>query len=488
MDFTKFAGLFLVILNFGIVAGCGGGGSGGMTDSDVRKVDDGLITHLAVTDNVESQTVSLSGAAVKGPLAFARIKLYELDTSEALFYDSTLPIATSETNEAGAIKEFHVPRSARPPYVLVVEGEDSIDLNSGETPVITRMANVVTAEMLSSQAAVYVTPLTTMAFQMAVHGTHPDSSDTTFEHTINNAAKRLTSTLGFGLSSDVDILRDPPLLTEATDTAEEQQDVVQLRAASEAVSGLVYEMANADELSADQMLNRLALDLQSDGTIDNAANGEPIGGIDLTLISSDPAEIYVPNTSVKIKNLTDLLNRERVVINPRLRPLSDDVTLNLRAASLNVDEDNDGILNINEQPVVNQSSNESADSIGEVATNDMGIGAEVTLDSVSQEMPASTSGWDVREEAAANAASMAVDSASSKKMLIPKDNWTLLYVDSEELVGAYRPAINAFDGDPSTFWITEWSDQQTPYPHELQIDLGQAYELHGLRYLYRRWR
>ncbi len=67
--------------------------------------------------------------------------------------------------------------------------------------------------------------------------------------------------------------------------------------------------------------------------------------------------------------------------------------------------------------------------------------------------------------------------------LLPQSDWTVHYVDSEELVGVYRPASYAIDGDPSTFWITEWSDRQTPYPHELQIDLGQTYELHGLRYL-----
>ncbi len=67
--------------------------------------------------------------------------------------------------------------------------------------------------------------------------------------------------------------------------------------------------------------------------------------------------------------------------------------------------------------------------------------------------------------------------------ILPQSGWIVHYVDSEELSGAYRPASNAIDGDPDTFWITEWSNRQTPFPHELQIDLGQTYELYGIYYL-----
>ncbi len=67
--------------------------------------------------------------------------------------------------------------------------------------------------------------------------------------------------------------------------------------------------------------------------------------------------------------------------------------------------------------------------------------------------------------------------------VIPQTYWKLHYVDSQELVGENGAAINAFDGDPLTIWHTEWKLSQPPLPHEIQIDLGNVYLVHGFRYL-----
>jgi len=66
---------------------------------------------------------------------------------------------------------------------------------------------------------------------------------------------------------------------------------------------------------------------------------------------------------------------------------------------------------------------------------------------------------------------------------IDKNNWTLLYTDSEETTGEDGKATNAFDGDPATIWHTEWYYQNTPHPHEIQIDLGQQYNISKVTYL-----
>lgn len=59
---------------------------------------------------------------------------------------------------------------------------------------------------------------------------------------------------------------------------------------------------------------------------------------------------------------------------------------------------------------------------------------------------------------------------------IPKDIWELIYVDSEE-VNYPGLAVMSFDDDPSTIWHTRWSTGTDPYPHEIQIDMGEAYRL-----------
>jgi lysophospholipase L1-like esterase/chitodextrinase len=72
---------------------------------------------------------------------------------------------------------------------------------------------------------------------------------------------------------------------------------------------------------------------------------------------------------------------------------------------------------------------------------------------------------------------------NSSDFLIPQENFSLQYVDSEESEGADGAASNAFDGNVTTIWHTEWSASDPPPPHEIQIDLGSAYEIYGLHYL-----
>ncbi|SNB46128.1 discoidin domain-containing protein [Geobacter sp. DSM 9736] len=66
---------------------------------------------------------------------------------------------------------------------------------------------------------------------------------------------------------------------------------------------------------------------------------------------------------------------------------------------------------------------------------------------------------------------------------VPQTNWRLVYADSQELVGDPGAALNAFDGKNDTFWHTQWMNGNPVPPHEIQIDLGQTYNLDGFSYL-----
>ncbi|GAA1551686.1 glycoside hydrolase family 20 zincin-like fold domain-containing protein [Kribbella lupini] len=59
------------------------------------------------------------------------------------------------------------------------------------------------------------------------------------------------------------------------------------------------------------------------------------------------------------------------------------------------------------------------------------------------------------------------------------------YVDSEETAGEDGRAVNAIDGNPATFWHTEWSARQPQPPHEIQLDLGSAKSVCAVTYLTR---
>jgi hypothetical protein len=67
--------------------------------------------------------------------------------------------------------------------------------------------------------------------------------------------------------------------------------------------------------------------------------------------------------------------------------------------------------------------------------------------------------------------------------LLSQKTWKLIMTDSEETEGSDGKAINAFDGNPSTIWHTQWKNLKPPCPHEIQIDLGATARLNGFIYL-----
>ncbi len=69
-----------------------------------------------------------------------------------------------------------------------------------------------------------------------------------------------------------------------------------------------------------------------------------------------------------------------------------------------------------------------------------------------------------------------------------KAQWEVVYFDSEEPTGegaGNGHAQHAIDGDTTTFWHTQWDAAQPPYPHEIQIDLGDTFDVAGISVLTR---
>lgn len=66
---------------------------------------------------------------------------------------------------------------------------------------------------------------------------------------------------------------------------------------------------------------------------------------------------------------------------------------------------------------------------------------------------------------------------------IPQSKFDVLFVDSEETKGEDGRVENAIDGQPDTFWHTQWYRADPVHPHEIVIDLGGAYIVAGFQYL-----
>ena len=65
---------------------------------------------------------------------------------------------------------------------------------------------------------------------------------------------------------------------------------------------------------------------------------------------------------------------------------------------------------------------------------------------------------------------------------IPISDLSIYQVDSEETVNESAPASRAIDGDPNTFWHTEWGGPDPVGPHFVTIDLGSLRSVGGFIY------
>jgi hypothetical protein len=81
-----------------------------------------------------------------------------------------------------------------------------------------------------------------------------------------------------------------------------------------------------------------------------------------------------------------------------------------------------------------------------------------------------------------NTATVSISIASSIA-LIPSTGWQLVSTSSEETTGEDGRAVNAIDGNPDTFWHSQWSGGGSAAPHEIRIDLGKTESIRGFRYL-----
>ena len=65
-------------------------------------------------------------------------------------------------------------------------------------------------------------------------------------------------------------------------------------------------------------------------------------------------------------------------------------------------------------------------------------------------------------------------------VLLPKKNWKVVSFDSE--APGYEANL-AIDGNPKSFWHTQFDPNEPPFPHELVVDMGSEATLQSFEYL-----
>ncbi len=420
MTEAKTNGLWLAAALAVTLAGCGGGSGGGSSTTEQTQADRSLSSPILVEFN-----------GLKGPLAFAQIKLYPMDTRFSGLYDpSSTPVAETQTDETGRAQAISIPEGLKPPFVVVVDGTRAMDVTTSRTPVIPTLTTIVTARMLVNGAAIYATPLTTLAVTMTATAVEPAGSSDAIAERFEQSAKTVASTFGFGLPKEVDILTTPAVFSSRTGTIDGQQQAAHHRAAIEAFASITFELAQRANEPTDALINELAKDLASDGKLDRSSGGETLDKIDLAVVFQDPARLVIADSTITVQDIGSVMTQESTASILQGTAIEPVAPLTLAPASESADSDGDGVLNIDE-----------------------------TNATVPSTEPVSHHG------------------------LIPQSAWRLVYTNSQETAAENGAAVNAFDGNPATYWHTEWSKSQPIHPHELRIDLGAAYEISALRYL-----
>jgi phospholipase C len=75
------------------------------------------------------------------------------------------------------------------------------------------------------------------------------------------------------------------------------------------------------------------------------------------------------------------------------------------------------------------------------------------------------------------------NAANAKAVTASQVALTVVKVDSEETAGEDGKGANAVDGDPNTFWHTQWQDANPECPHEIIIKLTPPATIQGFTYL-----
>ncbi|MFK4750977.1 thrombospondin type 3 repeat-containing protein [Oceanobacter antarcticus] len=342
---------------------CGGGGSGGDNPEEV-------------------QSVSVTGVAVKGPLAQASVAVYRLDVNASDLKGAL--IAEGQTADTSFIDSLSITPDLAG-QVLLVEFSSSTsttDINTGVTPLIRRFKTVIDADTVLSGGSVYASPLTSLAVSLAQLQADTASpyagngdgiiSAAEFDSALDIAVQQVLSTLGFGWKTSADLLNTPPLVTSEAASDDELQQVLLCRQAIESVTVVANDIATqllAGNATAEQVFDVLALDL-TNGIIDGRSSS---GAIELfssvssddlqAVVEEDVSSKLIPGTNVTVGNVEALLVSETAttLVTQSTTPLSDGtVSSEPEAANAEADIDGDGVAD--SEDAFPQDATETTDS------------------------------------------------------------------------------------------------------------------------------
>jgi len=253
---------------------------------------------------------------------------------------------------------------------LQADGSGATDLNTNTTPAILTMRTLLTSQLLNSGAPIYITPLTTIALEIArqnadsAAGEFNGNNNSQISHAEFEAALPVASALtiaafGFGMDADINLFTTPPLVTDTTTSTDALSKAAQYRTAIEAVSALLVALETdinnniATVPNTDELMLAFA-SVIADGAVDGNSFGQAINAFSdssnlTTLLDSNVATLTVPNTTILIADIEQLLISE--TNDTGFENIDTSALMNGGAAEvtpepidLNPDSDGDGVI------------------------------------------------------------------------------------------------------------------------------------------------
>ncbi len=362
------------ILSLSLMA-CGGGGGG----------DDG--------GGPPPSATTVHGSGVKGPMANALVRVYNVDPGEANGMGDV--IDQGETDAQARFVGIEVPTAHTGPFIVeVVADSDTIDLMTGAAPVITTLRTLVSRQQLSNPF--YPSPLTTMALTLAVE--NADSAQQPYsgngdqlktadeiETAFAVASRQVISTLGFGLPTDTDLNTTPPIIRDPSATAEERRATAAYRAAIEGVVAIAHAIRTQSNdaqpaLSTENVFAAMAMDLV-DGRLDGQKSGQALAELQDSdgyeaNVTADPATLIVPGTSTPITDIESLLvaETEHTGAEADDTTYADEASQSTPAKAKTVpDSDSDGVNDPDDNCTVDANPDQGdmdSDGLGDVCDSD----------------------------------------------------------------------------------------------------------------------
>lgn len=344
----------ILMLGTGLLFGCGGGSGGG---SD--KPDTPTVTPPTVISH------SLKGMAVKGPLQFASVNVYQFSAGANVFKGQLVSQGT--TSGTAEFENIELTEPLEKLYIIEVKKTaETLDLNSNKAPVVDTLYAVVSKQQLESSTPIYATPLTTMAIYAASENLNISSSSDDFMAAIDSANNVLFSVFAKNSTTPFNLMSQAATLTDHND---DLGKVLHHRTLIESVSALLVFAQQQSSATVEQWLAALTKDMM-DGYIDGKQSG-----VDIELFSQYPnmiksfhqldlSDLYVPDTNTKLADIATLIINEKsaLAVTQDSSALSNG-SVNFVAMVVGEDSDNDGVNDYLDQ-CPNSTMNDLVDEFG----------------------------------------------------------------------------------------------------------------------------